>query len=372
MLNPKQPSLAVAGRTLDDAGFAAFAAAHEKFLRGVGGTRAMLRYVQAPGVDGRRRVLNDADFTGANLRGVHFAGCHLERAALHCADLTGADLRSANLRRADLRGAVLAGAALNGAVLDQADMRAAYIAVPDSTGALHILPRREGRTSAMVGDSDIGADFTNCAMRGVRLCSANLKGANFSGAVLDAADFTGSRVDGALFTDAVLTGLVGAQPALSEEQRRSCVFDPDAEALSRVPVLMWALQRAADWVASGGERSEPAVLDDEDLRPLAQAFRNRPLQALSAKRVCAIGLDFSGAQLQGAVFDSADLRGAVFEGADLRGASFRGAKLSHARFARADLAPLIGAAGRQHHPAFDGAFLERVDFSRTVLENTTF
>ncbi len=71
------------------------------------------------------------------------------------------------------------------------------------------------------------------------------------------------------------------------------------------------------------------------------------------------------------MFDSADLRGAVFEGADLRGASFRGAKLSHARFSRADLSPLIGAAGKLHHPVFDGAFLERVDFSRTVLENKT-
>jgi len=368
MLNPKQPSLAVAGRTLDDVGFAAFVAAHEKFLRGAGGARAILRFVDAPGMDGRRRILNDADFTGASLRGAYFAGCHLERASLHCADLAGADLRSANLKRADLRGAVLAGAALNGAVLDQADMRAAYIAVPDVSGRMQILPRREGRTSAMVGDSDIGADFTNCAMRGVRLCAANLKGANFSGAVLDAADFTGAKVTDAVFHDAVLTGLTGAAPVLTDNQRRGCVFDPDADARSRAPVLLWALQRAAEWVASNGERSEPAVLDDEDLRPLAGAFRGRPLQALSAKRARAIGLDFSGAQLQGAMFDLADLRGAVFEGADLRGASFRGAKLSHARFSRADLTPLVGANGKLHHPVFAGACLERVDFSRTAFE----
>ena len=368
MLNSNQSSLAIAGRSLGDSGFAAFATAHEKFLRGVGGARAILRFVEAPGVDSRRRILNDADFTGANLRGALFAGCHMERTSLHCADLAGADLRSANLRRADLRGAVLAGAALNGAVLDQADMRAAYIAVPDVNGCLQILPRREGRSSAALNDSDIGADFTNCAMRGVRLCAANLKGANFSGAVLDAADFTGAKLTGAVFTDAVMTGLTGAEPALSEEQRRGCVFDPDAEALSRAPVLLWALQRAAEWVASGGQVNEPAVLDDADLRPLAGAFRGRSLQALSAKRARAIGLDFSGAQLQGATFEGADLRGAVFEGADLRGVSFRGARLSHARFSRADLAPLVGAGGKLHPPVFDGACLERTDFSRTVLE----
>jgi uncharacterized protein YjbI with pentapeptide repeats len=368
MFNQKQPSFTVAGRTLDDAGFTAFAVAHEKYLHGQGGARAILRFVDAPGVDGRRRILNDADFTGATLRGVSFAGAHLERAALHCADLTGADLRAANLRRADLRGAVLAGAALNGAVLDQADMRAAYIAVPDANGSLQILPRRVGRTSATAGDSDIGADFTNCAMRGVRLCAANLKGANFSGAVLEAADFTGAKLTDAVFHDAVLTGLTGAEPSLSEEQRRSCVFEPDAEARARAPVLLWALQRAAEWVASGGEKNEPAVLDGEDLRPLAGAFRGRSLQALSAKDARAIGLDFSGAQLQGAAFDRADLRGAVFEGADLRGASFRGAKLSHARFSRADLTPLVGLGGRLHAPVFEDACLERADFSRTVLE----
>lgn len=367
MFNQSKPSLAVAGRILGDAGFAAFATAHERFLRGAGGSRAILRFVEAPGVDSRRRLLNDADFTGANLRGALFTGCHLERAALHCADLSGADLRAANLRRADLRGAVLAGAALNGAVLDQADMRAAYIALTGADGRIQILPRREGRTS-YVGANDIGADFTNCAMRGVRLCAANLKGANFTGAVLEAADFTGAKLTGALFQDAVMTGLAGTEPALTEEQRRGCVFDPDAEARERAPVLLWTLQRAVEWAESGGEKNEPAVLDDADLRPLAGAFRERALPATSARRVRAIGLDFSGAQLQGSNFEDADLRGAVFEGADLRGVSFRGARLSHARFSRADLTPLTGANGKPHAPVFDGAALERVDFSHTALE----
>jgi uncharacterized protein YjbI with pentapeptide repeats len=369
MLNPNKPSISVAGRILDDAGFNAFVSAHERFLRGGGGARAILRFVEAPGVDARRRTLNDADFTGANLRGALFAGCHLERAALHCADLTRADLRAANLRRSDLRGAVLAGAALNGAVMDQSDMRAAYIALTDANGTVRILPRREGRTSMSVTDAEAGADFTNCAMRGVRLCSANLKGANFTGAVLEAADFTSANVTGAVFQDAVLTGLNGAPPALTEEQRRTCVFDPDADAVARAPVLLWALQRAAEWAASGGEKNEPAMLNDADLRPLQNAFRERVLPALSAVRARAIGMDFTGAQLQGSTFEGADLRGAVFEGADLRGVSFKNAKLSHARFSRANLTPLVTDNGRTHAVSFEGAALERVDFSRTVMEN---
>ena len=372
MLNRKQPSWTVAGRILDSVGFSAFAAAHERFLRGTGGTRAILRFVEAPGVDSSRRILNDADFTGANLRGALFSGCHLERAALHCADLSGADLRSTNLKRADLRGAILAGAMLNGAVLDEADMRAAYIALADASGALRILPRRPGRPSGMPGDGEIGADFTNCAMRGVRLCAANLKGANFSGAVLDAADFTGAKLTGALFHDAVLTGLAGVEPTLSEEQRRTCVFDPSGEAMARAPLLLGTLQRAELWADSEGGRGEPGVLDDEDLRPLRRAFRGRALPAISVKRARAIGLDFSGGQFQGAMFDGADLRGAVFEDADLRGASFRDAKLSHARFGRANLGPLAGDGGKLHHPNFEGASLDRVDFTRTVFEGVEF
>ena len=61
--------------------------------------------------------------------------------------------------------------------------------------------------------------------------------------------------------------------------------------------------------------------------------------------MCAIGVNFRGAQLQGAKFDAADLRDADFSGADLRGASFRGAKLWHAKFADADLRPLALTKG---------------------------
>jgi uncharacterized protein YjbI with pentapeptide repeats len=69
---------------------------------------------------------------------------------------------------------------------------------------------------------------------------------------------------------------------------------------------------------------------------------------LSAKNAIAIGLNFSGCQLQGARLDGADLRDADFTGADLRGASFRGANISHARFGKADMRslPLINGQVR--------------------------
>jgi uncharacterized protein YjbI with pentapeptide repeats len=145
------------------------------------------------------------------------------------------------------------------------------------------------------------------------------------------------------------------------------VLDPSAAAIDRAPALLARLLSARRWAESGGKRGAPAVIDNEDIRPLAGVLRARQLTALSARGVCAIHLDFSGSELQGANFDGADLRGAVFDGADLRGASFRYAKLSHARFAQADLAPLLLPSGRWHPTTFEGAELDRVDFSTTVL-----
>ena len=353
-------------RQLDKVSFERAIALHELFARGAGGVRAFLQHVEAPGVDCRSRRLNDADFTGANLQGAHFEGSHFERASLYGANLSGCDLRATNLRRADLRGAHLAGACLNGAVMDEADMRAAYIVHAGPAGGSHILGR-ETRSAYDPGAEPLGANFTNCAMRGVRLCSANLKGANFTGAMMDAVDFTGAKLTDAIFRGTVLTSVALDKLNLAPTQLAGCVMAPSAAARSRVAMLLERLRDANRWVESGGSRGLPAVLDREDLRPLGGALGDRLLTALSARGACAIYMNFSNSKLQGANFDHADLRGAIFDGADLRGASFRGAKLSHARFVRADLSPLMLPDGRPYSASFEGASLERTDFSQTVL-----
>jgi uncharacterized protein YjbI with pentapeptide repeats len=357
-----RPSTAALELLLDQHRFDRVAALHERFLRGLGGTRATLQHAVAPRIDARRRLLNDSDFTGADLQGALFTGSHLERASLYCADLRGCDLRAANLRRADLRGANLAGSALTGAVMDEADMRAGSIlhAGPHAkvrAPSRRLRPGHHGRAEAA------GADFSNCAMRGVRLCDANLKGADFTGAVLDRADLTGAKLVGAIFYDTVLTSVAVDGLSLNRDQLAGCVFGSTAAAVARAPTLLERLRAAGEWAESGGRQGAPAVLDGEDLRPLGGAVRGRLLTALSARGVCAISVDFSGSELHGAVFDHADLRGAVFDGADLRGASFNQAKLSHARFTGADLRPLVLPSGRVHPASFDGAALERVNLS---------
>ena len=350
-----------AGRgLLDQSRFDEIAETHERFARGRGGARADLRFAELEGIDGRRRLLNDAIFVGANLKNALLAGAHFERAALQGANLRGCDLRAANLRRADLRGASMAGASLNGAVLDEADLRAIRII---RAGTNH-----SGFGPSHAGAADgLAADMSHCAMRGARLCAANLKGVNFTGAVLEGANLTGANVAGAVFTGAVITGAIGATQTLTAEQLSTCVHDPVDAAVARRPMLAARLEACAAWVESGGAEGAPAVLDHEDLRPLGGLLRERLLTALSARGVRAVGVDFSASQLQGANFRDADLRGAVFDAADLRGACFENAKLAHARFGRAILAPLHLIGGRRMAPNFNGAVLERTDFTATVM-----
>src|SRR4051812_48166634 len=102
MAHPQNFTASGPRKSLDQQGFEMAATAHERFLKGQPGARAILRFIHAPGVKLPRRVLNDADLTGAVLAGGMFAGCHFERASLQSADLTGCDLRASNLRRSDL------------------------------------------------------------------------------------------------------------------------------------------------------------------------------------------------------------------------------------------------------------------------------
>lgn len=317
--------------------------AHQKFLDGQsGGARAILRNIQCPELDLGGRRLSDADFTGADVRGAVLLNAVAERVSFYCADLRGVDGRGANLRRADLRGASLREACLEGACLDEADLRAATLSNADGEG------RRAGGVSSSV-------DFAECSLKGARMNGAKLKGANFRGANLHKADFKNAQIEGACFENAVLTGVRIEDMRIDPERLKSCLRDPSAEAKAKAVELLERLRLVGVWIRSGGQEGGPAVLDGEDLRPLGKAFVRARLTATSARNVCAVGVDFTGAHLQGARFDGADLRDACFRDADLRGASFAGANLGHARFGGAALGPLSLPNGKVRPVDFTGA-----------------
>lgn len=337
-------------REVEDARFSQeqidlFVGAHERFVRRQPrGRRAVMRFLRLPGLDFSRRLLVEAEFTGADLQGARLEDADLERAAFYCADLRGADLRRANLLRADLRGASLREADLAGANLDEADMRQAVLGHAESPLGLR-LAGRSANADLGRGELAFAVDFTNCSMKRCRLARARLKGADFSGALLDGADLSGADLTGARFEGAVLTGAGLNGTRLDDGALAGCLLDPAPAALARAPALLARLEAAGRWIASNGAEGEAARLDDEDLRPLGPAFEGRLLGATSAARACAVGVSFARAQLQGARFDGADLRDADFTGADLRGACFRGANLWHARFHGADLRPLPVSSG---------------------------
>ena len=298
-----------------------FIAAHERFYRGEPrGHRAIMRFLQAPEIDFSGRHLVEIDLSGANLTGANFANTNLERASFYCADLTGA-------------------------MLDEADMREAVLVRADVDRGFELSGRSGTLAAGGEGDRAFAVDFTNCSMKEAKLQNAKLKGAKFEGAMLNGANLSGANLDGATFHGAVLTGADLAHARIDPGALKNCVLDPSREAIARAGELIGRIAAGAKWIRTNGAEGHPAVLDGEDLRPLANAFEDSQLAAMSAKDACAIGVSFRGAQLQGAKFDGADLRDADFTGADLRGASFQNAKLWHALFKDADLRPLQLAQG---------------------------
>jgi uncharacterized protein YjbI with pentapeptide repeats len=331
---------------------------HRRFMQQTGGARGMFRSADLRGLDLSARLLNEADFTDALMCGCMIEGADLERTVLYRSDLRSANLIDANLRYANLRGALLSSAVMNGARMDGADLKRAILAQSEDYDPLGEGEDAEPRTRS--------ADCAHCSMRGVRLVDADLSGVNFAGAILAGADFSGARIEGANFEGAVLTGVPVDRLPFTAEQLAGCIRDPDPAAIERAPQLMRALDEAEAWVQSDGRKGGPAMVDGHDLRPLGQALRGRSLAGFSAKRTCAVGVDFSGCRLEGANFEGADLRCAIFDGAVLRGASFRNAKLAHARFHSAILEPLTLPDGRLHPPSFAGAEITGADFTAVI------
>ncbi len=123
------------------------------------------------------------------------------------------------------------------------------------------------------------------------------------------------------------------------------------------------------YIAAGGVIFRDLFVDDEDLRPVSKFLTGLQLTGLHARRVNAIGIDFSGCQLQAARFDGADLRECKFSHADLRGASFKGARLAHAEFEKTNLGSLRLPGGRMLAPDFTGADASQTQFCMAILES---
>lgn len=341
-------------------------AAHERYTRGaMGGQRAKLTYEFINQLVLTRRHLDEIEFIGCDLPRAQFLYSSLRAASFYCSNIRGADLRGTDLRRADMRGAILRGADLYRAVLDGADFRSACLARADRDPKL----AKPGLDFDDENDLRGGAvDFRNCSMVGVRLGRAKLKGADFSGAILDKADLAGADIREAKLDGAVLTNVDLEGVSLDGVSMAGVVRDPDEAAIRRATALIDRIRKSDDYTHSMGKSGKEGKFDQEDLRPLGGALKEKGLAGASFRQACAVGVDFSGAILIGAVFDGADLRRANFEGADLRGCSFKNCNLNHSNFSNAELSSLDGRSGRRFPPAFAGAQLDAARFDDVVID----
>jgi uncharacterized protein YjbI with pentapeptide repeats len=331
--------------------------AHERLLSYQrGAAKAELARTRLDRLNLANRNLAEADFSFASLVGATVLGTNLERANLHCADLRDCDFTSARLIKTDMRGASICGARLAFAKLDGADLRAATVAY-------------RGPGARADSEETVRVDFSNASLKGASFGHARLDGVNFSGAILEGANFKNAQLSNVSFRNAVLTGVNVAELNLPPEAFEGCVLGVTAAAAARSGALIAMLEAHALCIASAAARGAQAVLDGEDLRPVRSNFAGKALTGLSARRVLAIGIDFSDSQLQGARFEGADLRESNFSGADLRGASFRHCKLGHADFDKANLGSLRLPGGKTLAPDFTGAEAVPSQFHHAVLES---
>lgn len=338
-------------------------AGHELYVQGRGGLRASFKGAALDGADFSGRKLDEADFTGASLTGANLKGASLTRASLYCCDLRASNLHGAGLAQADIRGASFRGADLSMAVLDQADLRAATMMVIGTTGVSVV---NYGKRKDNFG----GVDFSNCSLKSTSFGNAKLDGAVFHGALLIGTSFRGARLTNASFTGAVLMGVNLQELNLPPETFAGCTFGISTEARDKATALAESVVLHHRWVSSGGADGKAACLDGEDLRPLTNFLGGRNLTGLSARGAIAIGVDFSGCQLQGAKFDAADLRDANFSQCDLSGVSFHVARLAHAQFTAAQLLNLKLRNGEVLAPNLLGADADPEQFSDAVLEES--
>jgi uncharacterized protein YjbI with pentapeptide repeats len=341
-------------------------AGHRRYLARQGGARGRLVSVTLDGLNLAGYQLAEVDFAGASLVGTSFLRASLGRASFYCADLRKADLRHADLRHADMRGASFRGANLSHAALDNADLRAAMMMQMMGSGQVTLIDQGDLPDQAGAVGGERGVDFSNCSMKGVCFANANLKGVNFNGSLLNGANFRGARVTDASFVGAVISGVKDL--AVPPEALAGAIADVSEASMEMLGAFRAKLEAHQQCVATGGAQGQAAVLDGADLRPLRSHIAGRRLTGLSARGAIAIGVDFSGCELQGARFDGADVRDANFSGADLRGASFRGANISHANFAKSDIRVLRLLNGNARETDFSDSQQSDSPFAAAIVD----
>lgn len=148
--------------------------------------------VNLSGCDLSGSILDNTDFTFANLTNTNFSGASLSNSILSHSNLAGADLRGANLSNAQLLSAKITNAKLQGADLSGAKMR---LTIFDGTDLENVKMKSADMEDAKFYQANLmNADLTKTNMWSVILINTNLVGANLSYADLTYAKFIESNL----------------------------------------------------------------------------------------------------------------------------------------------------------------------------------
>jgi uncharacterized protein YjbI with pentapeptide repeats len=156
---------------------------------------ADLRNMALQGADLRgvrldRADLSGADLSGANLRGAHLLEAKLRRTVLDQADLSGADIKRANARwssahHANFYSADLNGASIRAAILDHADLNGADLRWVDADEA------------SLAYTCLVGADLEGVKLKRTNLTQSDMRRVQFFQNALESTILTDARLDSA-------------------------------------------------------------------------------------------------------------------------------------------------------------------------------
>jgi uncharacterized protein YjbI with pentapeptide repeats len=384
------------------------------------------------------------------------------------ADLSNTNFTGNTITNATFDNAVLNGTTFNGATLVNATFNGASGASPDFSGAtlaavsfantLITTPVFDNQTvfSSQQGDADFSnatwsdTVFSGCDLRGIHFNNSNLTGAKFNNAFLDGAvfdgatlgnaDFTGASLLGTLFTNTDVTQATfssSAQFSTDPKNRTSfagskipgagfnqfnwayldlsgATFDSKPATIANLNA-QWAILAGMDFSKTTFTATDPvnapttfanAVLAQSDFSgadlenavfssangeansdptrsyTLAAVFTGANLRDAQFDSALLAGVDFSYALLWGSVtFASATLLDTIFANAYLPGAQFTGLKGGQCGGLVFTGACLINASfesttlqdGSEATPVlFDGAFLQGADFGGSTLSAVNF
>ena len=291
-------------------------------LFGADGISARFKQATLAGAELTTSILTNSDFRSASLTGATARFANLSQndfsgADLRFVDFTGTDLFRSNLKEADIRGAVFTDTdlrlvPLHGAVLDE----------------MTLMPEVPMLAWQIVNEGMPFADLSGLDLTGMVLSGGNLNGARLNGTRMTAVDLRGADIRGADLSDTVFDLM----------DVRQTIIDANT-LLPDTLRIIWGIVNS---------RQDRLDLRDVDLTDAV--LNSGYLREADLRGATLVGAVFIGADLRHANLRNADLRNAALQGADLGFADLTGARLSRNGLSGAHLEETILPDGSVSSP----------------------